>query len=291
MRDLSIELKVGAVVIMALIILIYGIIWVKEYRINVETYEYTCLFPEVGTLDVGDPVSVLGVDKGEVKEIKLHGNFVRVRMTLTKDVELKEDISLVVMNVGLMGERFIAIKPGASETPLDLSTMAIGKYDTGIPEVMGMMGDAIVELRELVDQLEGTIGESGKAEQIRQIIETLFAITQETKSFISENSEAMAGAVGDLSNVAGRMSDFMDSNSTRMDTAMTNFAEASVKLNDISDNLQVLAEKVNKGEGTVGKVVNDDSLYFELRSTVGKLDSLVTDIQENPKKYLHISVF
>ncbi|GAH71049.1 unnamed protein product, partial [marine sediment metagenome] len=67
------ELKVGILVILALVIFGYGILWIKDYKFRVEHYALEVLFPRVGNLDVGDPVSVLGVDKGEIKEIRLEG--------------------------------------------------------------------------------------------------------------------------------------------------------------------------------------------------------------------------
>ena len=291
MRDLSIEIKVGTVVIMAIVILLYGIIWVKEYKINVEHYAYSCLFPEVGTLDVGDPVGVLGVEKGEVKKIELEGNNVLVTIYLTKDVILKDDVKFIVMNVGLMGERFIAIWPGESEKALDLNVPVMGKYDTGIPEVMGMMGDAIVEVRNLVAQLEGTFGESGKAEEIRQIIDALHELTHNTNRFFTANKDNMEKAMSDISETTSKMRTFLDSNTVGMETAIDNFAEASVKLNELSTDIKELAERINNGEGTLGRTLSDDSLYFDLRQTISNLDSLITDFKEHPKKYVHLSIF
>jgi len=291
MRDLSIEIKVGTVVIAAIIILLYGIVWVKEYKFNVEHYRYICMFPEVGTLDIGDPVGVLGVEKGEVKDIELKGNNVLVTISLEREISLKEDARFAVMNVGLMGERYVAIWPGESEIELDLNVLKMGKYDTGIPEVMGMMGDAIDEIRRLVVQLEGTFGEPGKAKKIRQIIDALHELTDNTNKFINKNQSALENAVNNLSNAAGRMSNFLDSNTVDMQKAVSNFAEASVKLNQLSNDIMCIVKRIEDGEGTLGKTMADDSLYYDLRRTMNNLDSLITDFKEHPKKYIHLSIF
>src|SRR5512139_2851476 len=150
MKSISVELKVGAIVIIAAILLFFGIVWIKEYRFNVKRFEYSVLFPNIGSLEIGDPVCVLGVRKGEVKSIDLKGNDVQVGFTLTKDVSLKVDARFTVMNIGLMGERFINIVPGIAPEALNLDVPMHGYYDTGIPEVMGMMGAGIDELRHLI---------------------------------------------------------------------------------------------------------------------------------------------
>lgn len=298
MRGLSIEVKVGTVVILAIIILLYGVIWVKEYKFHVEHYEYSCLFPQVGTLDIGDPVSVLGVDKGEVKDIKLAGNNVLVRFSISTDVKLKEDAKFKVMNVGLMGERFVAIWPGNSEKDLNLDIPAMGKYDTGIPEVMGMMGEGIEEIRNLVVQIEGTIGKTGKGEEVRQIIDRLDHITERISWFVDENQADMDGAMKDLGFVASRMRDFVDSNTVQMQAVVDNFEGASNKVNtvittldELSQDLHDLTRRVSQGEGTLGKAIADDSLYLDLRRALTNFDSLVTDFKAHPKKYIHLSIF
>lgn len=298
MRDLSIEVKVGTVVILAIIILLYGIIWVKGYKFHVEHYEYSCLFPQVGTLDIGDPVSVLGVDKGEVKDIKLAGNNVLVRFSISTDVKLKEDAKFKVMNVGLMGERFVAIWPGDSEKDLNLDIPVIGKYDTGIPEVMGMMGEGIDEIRNLVAQIEGTVGKTGKGEEIRQIIDRLDHITERISLFVDENQADMDSAIKDLGLVASKMRDFVDSNTVQMQTVVDNFAGASDRFNtvvatldELSQELHNLTRQVSQGEGTLGRAIADDSLYLDLRRALTNFDSLVTDFKAHPKKYIHLSIF
>ena len=291
MRDLSIEIKVGTVVIAAIIILLYGIIWVKEYKFNVDHFRYSCMFPEVGTLAIGDPVGVLGVEKGEVKDIKLKGDNVLVTISLDKEVALKEDARFAIKNVGLMGERYVAIWPGESENALDLNIPRMGEYDTGIPEVMGMMGDAIEEVRDLVGQLEGTFGKSGKAQEIRQIIDALHEITENTNRFIVDNQNTMEKTLTSISDAAGRMDSFLDSNTVDMQKAVSNFAEASVKLNELSDDIKDITKRIKKGEGTLGKTMADDSLYHDLRQAMNNLDSLITDFKEHPKKYIHLSIF
>jgi phospholipid/cholesterol/gamma-HCH transport system substrate-binding protein len=291
MRDVSTEIKVGGVVILAIVILLYGIIWVKGYRFNVEHYEITGIFPQVGNLDVGDPVAVLGVDKGEVKSINLEGNNVRVVMSLTDDVHLSDDAKAVVMNVGLMGERFVQIEPGSSTKPYDLTRPIYGEYDTGIPEVMGMMGQMIDRVQTLVGQLEGTIGEQGKAEQIRRLIDDLQQLAQSTNEFFQKNSKTMATAVQDFSAAAGSMRGFLDSNKVAIDSSMINFATAAGEIKELSGRLNELSERVANGEGTIGKTMADDSLYYDLRRTLNNLDSLVTDFKQHPKKYVKVSIF
>jgi phospholipid/cholesterol/gamma-HCH transport system substrate-binding protein len=298
MRDLSVELKVGSVVILAGLILFFGIVWVKDYKFNVNRYEYSVLFPNIGTLEVGDPVSVLGVKKGEVKKIVLSGNDVLVTFNLTDDVDLRGDAKFTVMNIGLMGERFINIIPGVSSEPLDLSYPVHGFYDTGIPEVMGMMGAAIDEVRHLVAILEGTVGTPAATTSIRNIITNMERISSDLRMLTEENKEKMAQTVEDLSVSSARMRSFVDRNEQKLQGTLDNFNEASGnfavisgRMDSLSMSVQNLISEMEAGRGTLGKALKEDSLYQSLLKTAVDLDSLLTDFKANPKKYIHFSIF
>lgn len=298
MRDVSVEIKVGTVVIIAIVILIYSIIWVKEYKFNVEHYEYTCLFPEIGSLDIGDPVRVLGVQKGEVKDIAISGNNVAVKFSLESDVQLMEDARFLVMNVGLMGERFIAVWPGESKIPRNLNVPGYGRYDTGIPEVMGMMGLAIDELRRLIFDIEGIFGKPGKGQQLKDIIDRLDRVSSRIEELAASNQDNLDSAIKNFSHSAAKLRNFIDSNSTSMQATIDNLSQASLRasstlaqLDTISGKLHEIVASLNDGKGTLGKTLADDSLYYDLRRTLSNLDSLVTDFKTHPKKYISISIF
>ncbi len=298
MRDLSVELKVGTVVIVAALILFFGIVWVKDYKFNVKRYDYSVLFPNIGTLEVGDPVSVLGVKKGGVKKIVLSGNDVLVTFNLTDDVDLRNDAIFTVMNIGLMGERFINIIPGVSAVPLDLSYPVHGFYDTGIPEVMGMMGAAIDEVRHLVAILEGTVGTPEATTSIKNIIANMERISSDLRMLTEENTEKMSQTVEDLSVSSARMRDFVDRNEQKLQGTLDNFNEASGniavfsgRMDSLSMSVQNLIADMEAGQGTLGRMLKEDSLYQSLYKTAVDLDSLITDFKANPKKYIHFSIF
>ncbi|MBD3168630.1 MAG: MCE family protein [candidate division Zixibacteria bacterium] len=298
MRSKSIELQVGLVIFIAIILLGYGILWIKEYRFNVERYKYSVVFPEVGSLDIGDPVSVLGVDKGEVEQIELQKEGVYVKFNLTQDVKLRKDAEFVIMNIGLMGERFIQVKPGKSDTLLDLSKPAKGYYDTGIPEVMGMMGRGIDEIRELIRVLKGAVGTEEAKINITEIIDNLLQVTRRTKNLIDKTEGELVTAVNDLSYATASMRAIVDSNQTKLQNSVNNIDSLTVKalvladqLEEISSNLKITSEKLNSPDNTVGAMLQDREVYDKLDNTITNLDSLILDIKKNPKKYIHLEIF
>jgi phospholipid/cholesterol/gamma-HCH transport system substrate-binding protein len=298
MDNRTIELRVGIVVAVAAIILFLGIIWIKEYRFNVERYEYGVLFPNVGALSVGDPVTVLGVKKGTVERIILSGGDVLVTFNLTTDVKLKKDAKFTVMNIGLMGERFIDVSPGHSPELLDLSKPVEGFYDTGIPEVMGMAGQMLDEIRRLVAHLEGIFGTEWAQESFRETIKNLRKLSADLVTLLDRNKDKFEKTATDLSYTSSELRGLVERNKEKLQSSVDNFSASSAKLDTItttlsslSTSLKNLTQKIESGEGTFGKLVNDSTLYNDLRKTTQNVDELITDIKKNPKKYLKVSLF
>lgn len=298
MRDRLVELWVGIAVVLAVIILVWGIIWVKEYKFRQERYTLSVLFPNVGALEIGDPVTVLGVKKGEVEKIKLYQGDVLVTFNLTTDVELKEDAKFSVMNIGLMGERFVAIQPGHSKKPLDLSQPPRGFYDTGIPEVMGMMGQMIAEIRTLTGYLQGALGTEWSEKKIKETIKNVSQLSSDLASLLKENKPKIDQSVNDLLYSSSQLKKMVDQNKPKLETTLDNFSQASNNLEkitstleDLSASLKNLSEKIEKGEGTLGQLINDKSLYQDLKKTTRSIDELVEDIKKNPRKYFKLEIF
>jgi phospholipid/cholesterol/gamma-HCH transport system substrate-binding protein len=298
MDNRTIELRVGIVVAIATIILFAGIIWLKEYKYNVERYRYSVLFPNVGALTVGDPVTVLGVAKGKIERIVLSGGDVLVTLNLTTDVKLKTDAKFTVMNIGLMGERFVDVSPGHSPELLDLSKPVKGFYDTGIPEMMGMSGQMLDEVRRLVAHLEGVFGTQWSQESIKGTIRDLKQLSGELVRLLDKNKDKLEKTADDLYYTSSEIKGLMEKNKGKIQSSVDNFTTASAKLDtltttlsSLSVSLKNLTQKIESGEGTLGKLVNDSTLYIDLKKTTRNVDELITDIKKNPKRYLKFSLF
>jgi len=294
----STELKVGMAVLLACVILIFGFIWVKGISFNQSRYRYSVIFPNVGSLEVGDPVSVSGVPKGKVEKIKLYQGDVLVSLNLTTDVVLKKDAKFTIMNIGLMGERFVAVMTGYSDTLLDLSRPTHGYYDVGISEVMGRMGEMIAEIRRLTGHLVTVIGSQSSQDALIQTIDNLRAITQKIDTLLDRNKDKFNQTMDDLSSASVNLKKMVSDNKDKLQSTVNNFSSTSERLNNITTSLdsvsiflKSLSSKIESGEGTIGQLFNDTTLFEQIKKTTQNVDSLILDIKRHPKKYLKISIF
>lgn len=298
MNSKSVELRVGVVVLLACAVLVFGLIWVKGIRFDQSRFHHAVIFPNVGALEVGDPVSVSGVPKGKVEKIELYQGDVLVSFNLTTDVVLKKDAKFTVMNVGLMGERFIAVETGRSDTALDLSRPARGYYDTGIPEVMGRMGEMITLIRRLAESLENVVGTKSSQDALISTIRNLKEVSEKTNALLDRNQGRLDQTLEDLSYTSAELREVVADKKDELKSAVDNFSSASEKLDKITTTLDSLSislknvtAKMESGEGTLGQLLSDTTLYEQIKKTTQNVDSLISDIRKHPKRYLKFSVF
>jgi phospholipid/cholesterol/gamma-HCH transport system substrate-binding protein len=297
MASKNIEIKVGLLIIVGVLIVIGAIYVAKGYRYGQKFYSVSVWFPEVGALSTGDPVSISGVAKGKVKELTLSEGGVLVRMDVTTDVVLKEDAQFAVKNIGLMGERFISVRPGVSAQNLDLTRPNIGLFDAGIPEVMGMMGEVIVRLNDLAGLLQKTVISPATLDKFSETVTSLRDVTAALEGATDRNIPRIDSTLNDFATLARNVRVGLERNTPYIDTGAQNFAAASKRLAGMltdmetaSAKLKTFAEQLEQSDGTLRMLMEDRRLYDDLRTTTRNLDSLIDDVRQNPKKYIKFSV-
>lgn len=290
-------IQVGFAGILAIVLLFVGIAWIKEYRLGKRKTYYTARFEEVGNLAVGDPVAVRGVRKGAVTKISLEDKGVRVEFEIDRSVVLHPDVELRISNIGFMGEKFLALDPGAAAGVYDRKKPIPGRFQSGVPEVIAGAGDLLIEATELSSRLNVMLDalDPATVERASKNIEKATSSLTET---LDQNRADLRQTVVDFREAAQELRKLASSNSEQVTTSIKDFGTASRKLADLSDQLSSTAAaldrvvtKVDQDQGSLGKAISDSTLYVELRETLRNTNQLVKDIQKNPKKYLKLSVF
>ena len=154
------EFIVGLTVIAGLSILLFGILWGKNYRLASSQVGVSFLFQNTGGLRVNDPVTVNGVRKGQVAGIRLENGLVRVDLNLDSDVQLYSDVMAYITTVEMMGGKKVEIVPGSSGQLLDLPNLRTplrGAQTTGFSEMFLEMGKIAARSSQLMQRLDSTL--------------------------------------------------------------------------------------------------------------------------------------
>jgi len=257
-------------------------------------------------LSKGDPVMVSGIRMGKVKNLELHESGVLVTMTISNEVVLKEDARFTIKNIGLMGERFVAVKQGISENLLDIGTVC-GGHTGNIRKSAGYNCPGCGRLRyrdsrshgngNLVIAIKSSIASDENLDKLTTAVSNFEGLSKSLTDYFDRNrnnfdktaenflatskglKNLVSGSTGKVDSTLVRVEDI----SRRLDTVVTDLEMMSKAAREFADNL-------NTGDGTIQMLVDDRRLYDDLRKTASNLDALINDIRENPKKYIDLKV-
>jgi phospholipid/cholesterol/gamma-HCH transport system substrate-binding protein len=297
-RNKNTELIVGATVLVSLIILIAGVLWLKEVNVSRQQVVYSVLFPNVSTLQLGDPVMVNGVQKGAVKRISLHHDSVLVLIAIDEGVRLTDSSTIRVQNVGIMGERAIGIdlsSRGKTCSPGRDAPHITGYFDTGIAEAMGMLGTILTDVETLLARVstivDATVGDPSFTAQFKSIVERLNSVTASADELVSRHTHTISRAVNNIETLTGDLKTLVADNRGTIDTSLHNVQEITEKVNllmadvdSITGTLKTMSRSIEKGEGTMGKLLEDESMYSDLKTSIADLDSLARQIRDKGMK-------
>lgn len=297
MVSTNIEFRVGVVILIGIVILAGSLYWLQGYKLKANAQRVLVLFDDVGTLSEGDGVTVSGVRKGKVNNLRLTPQGVEVELWLSQDVMLKKDAQIVIKNLGLMGERFVAITPGRNQAAFDLSQPVLGLYDTGLPEVMGLMGEMITELRNLVVSFKRTVGSdsslslfSRSLENLQQVSSSLAGYMERNEAKLDLTADNFLAASKELNQMLKANRGHVDSTLQRADRISAGLEQVVGRLDTLSISAREFADNMNNPDGTLQLLMEDRRLYDDLRRTADNIDDLVTDIRANPRKYINLTL-
>lgn len=276
--EIKIEAVVGVVVLVAVLILVLGIYWGKGVKPLTHRNWLSVRFDDVHGLEPGDPVYVRGIQKGQIEEIGLTDYHALVRLWVDDDVPLFSDLCVSLQNRELMGGKQIIIHPGTSGQPVDFE-----KIHDGV--LMGDIGEFFLNAEIILAKADSSLGylnQVMKENRISEVLDKAEAVAEETRAMISENRRDVRDTIRQLEEISRRFHE--DSTARRIGDLVTHLDSTVLVMRRI-------ATQMESEEGTVGKLMADRWLYDQLMKTAVDLDSLITDLKENPKKYIHFSLF
>ena len=294
MRRKFSEFQVGVLTVAALAVLITGMMWLKNIDLSKGSRLYLVDFERVEGMREGDRVQVRGIRMGEVSGMQILQSSVRVELVLDDTVDLRDDAIVTLGEKGIVGEVVIEINPGVGAR-VEEGHIFVGRTAGTIASMTDAAGAALAEMRALtakVTELVDEVKSEGKVtETLQQANETLVMVDRMVKDnhsdvvVILENLRIMSDQLRDLM-LSGRIEQSLDSAAVAMataDTLMTELTESSHRLNHI-------LAKVEEGEGTAARLLNDPSLYATADSTMNSMKRLLDEMRRNPKKYFKVNV-
>lgn len=291
----NIEFQVGIFITIALIIVVVGYSWFTGF---LEKKNYSTIlvkFDQIGNIETGSPVSILGVKKGKVKNIRLIEDGVVLELHVRLDFPLKKGTEFVIHETDIMGGVQIEILPGNEEQNIDLSTIMNGNKSFGISDLVIQLSNVTFEIRNVLELFDP---EFDAPDKIRSVITETNSLLNKMNRLIDTNSDDLHKMIVDLQNASENVSRLVNNNEEKITTSVSALGrilkDVELKLSEVNSIISDLSEfsgKINSENGTVNQLIQNKSLYDNLVKSTASLDSLLIDIKKNPKKYFQVKVF
>ncbi|RRQ48868.1 MCE family protein [Maribacter algicola] len=299
---LSREIKTGIIVIGGILLFILGFSYLKSTPLFDNSKTLYAVYPDVGGLQAGTAVSINGFGVGKVNDIKFkdaQGNLV-VTFTVSSDFKFSKNSTVELYDTGIIGGKGLQITPvfDGAETVKSGDTLAT-ETRPGLTEL------AQEKLTPLFRKFESAVSDADSVLiSVNEVLDT--KTKKDLQTAINGLSELMASLNGSakvLNDILANNEKKLDSSLTNFETLTYNFAMLSDTLNNAGlgrtfaslettmSNLDKVISKIDKGDGTLGKLMNDKELYTNLTDASKELDLLLQDFRLNPKRYVNVSVF
>jgi len=291
------EIQVGITVLVAVGILLWGVTWLKEVQLSRRVRVWHVSFQQAGGLGKSDEVLVNGIRKGVVEGINLSGDHVVVDLALSSEITLTDQSHVAVRNIGLMGEKVIAVDLRPEGNRYTERDTIPGIFETGMGEVMAGVGssvDALDRVVQSLDALAQRIDKNGDVDRtmanLRKASEDLAGAMKENRANIKEivsNFDATSKSIKSLtSDREAEYKRMLDS----VERTTHNMEVLTGRLDSLRASAQTLIDKADHGNGSAAKLLNDPKLYEEASGTLKALRELLEDLKANPKKYINVHV-
>jgi phospholipid/cholesterol/gamma-HCH transport system substrate-binding protein len=300
------EAKVGLLGLVGIIILYFGFNYLKGSDLFSTTQTYKVYYKDVLGLEVSNPVTFNGVVVGRVLGLQpdYEKDMVEVTLAIKKEVKLSSNTTALLADDGLIGGKLVKLKilPGEkikqgqtlkSELEVGLMDMVQTKLDPTLKNVDSLT----VTLTKVVSEFAQT----GQALKI--LLASATTSTNGVNGIIANNSKNLSAITGNAAvltqnlntltkSLDAQLKPILEKTGTFSDSlSQVKLGSTVNSLNATIRDLQGVVKGINEGQGTLGKLAGNDSLYVNLDKTAASLNMLLSDMKSNPRRYVHFSLF
>jgi len=300
-RYRRIEIQVGIFAAVCLLVLVFGLLWLRDFRFAKRFSVYKADFADTGGLVPGDVVTVAGFRKGSVRRMRLLERGVEVELAIEQDVQLQTDAVAAIGTKGLLGERFVSLDRGSEATLLPPGGRLRGRLDYGMADIMSGAGDLMTSARQASDDVQrvlATLSSATQDTELRRGVRDASVSATKLRELLEGNHAALTGSIQNFQHAADNVSRLTGNTEGDIVAVVRDLRAASGKLESMLARMDTTAAKVDRvatrvleSDGTMARLLDDPALYNDLTRLLARTDSLLTDIRAHPKRYFELSIF
>lgn len=298
------EFKIGVFVVVVLTVTFFLINYLRGEDIFNNEIELSSRYENVQGLQPSAPVFIKGYKAGKVTEVRydMETEDFEVTCSIRKEFRIPEDSRMTIYSVDIMGGKGVRIDLGTSDVAVADGAELNPSFEAGLMDgLSGSVAPLLAKVTSTLDSLSVTVSGVNRmlSEDNQAALAGTLAHLQSTMKNVEAISSGFAGKsdeltafVENLSAFSARFSSIADNaDSAIEDVASVAATISEADLSGLISSFKALLENINDPDGTIGKLLVDKSVYDSVDALLNDVDSLVRKIEENPKKYIRISVF
>jgi phospholipid/cholesterol/gamma-HCH transport system substrate-binding protein len=293
------EVSVGITITISVIILLLGTLWLIRGGLK-NGYPLHTRFAWGQNLKQGQPVLLAGVSVGYVGDVTLRRDgYLDVLIRVFDQYSIPKGSVATVKSIGIFGDVAVSLTP---PVPVPVASYAAddtvppGPSSADINQIMDRVDSIGRSVSVLTKALEIEVVQAGTLKDINKIMASTAKLSVQMQAIAAEQNRNLTATLESFRSAAGHISNMADSTqiaATILNARQVseNTARLSANLDSTNAQIRSLLSQAQRGNGTVGKMLSDTLLYSDVRRLVQRMDSLLTDFQKNPKKYINLRLF
>lgn len=301
---------------MALALLYWGFNFLKGNDVFNESRYFYAIYTRVDGLTSAKPVIVNGYKVGQVDKVYFHpdgsGRLI-VQMSMTNDISIPKNTIASIHSTSLLGDKSVELVLGSSDIPaesgdtlssyieLSLSeevNQQVAPLRTQAEKLFASMDTVLVLMSNFLDEdAQDNFMETFNS--VRRSVQKLENTVETVDRTVKRSEDDMVLTIGNLAEITSAFRESSEDlkgimanvNSISDSLAQVRFSETFQSLNRALAASENVMRKVDEGDGSLGKLVNDPTLYENLEDATRQLNLLLLDMKYNPKRYVNFSVF
>ena len=293
-RALKSEARVGIFILAGALAALMALFLMTDPSMFRGRYSVFAEVENAAGLRRSDPVQMLGVNIGRVMTFEMVPAGVNIELEIEGEYSIPEDSRVRLVGIGLLGGRTVEILPGSSPVMAEGGRVLPGAVTS---DVFGIVSDVGDEATDVIERISGLLTEptvasfQASARELESLLTDLAVIGREQRSAFQELVESLNEAARSVSTTTSSTAPALESAALRADSVLAAVNQNLEVLEAATADLRAIMARVERGEGTLGRLSHDDSLYTSLNAAASSLQLLLDDIRENPGRYISLSIF
>jgi len=310
------EFIIGALVTISLALLYWGFNFLKGESVFSKERVFVAIYNDVAGLEKANPVTINGLQVGQVRDMYFTNDgqaAVVLELVIRNSIDIPANSTAKIISSDLLGSKAVELKLGTSQELAQSGDTLTSELEISIKEeinrqlrplklkaenLMSQIDTVLTMLQSLVSS-DNTDNFGKSVKHIANSFENLESTTRTLDTLMAGQKKRMENIIANIESITLNLKQNEDNinniianfSSISDSLSKIQFAETMASVNKAMKDMASISDKINRGEGSMGMLVNNDTLYFELEKSSRELNLLLEDIRLNPKKYVRFSVF